>query len=371
LREVLPQLLAWWESGATVGMATVVGTSESAPSLPGATMLVGPDGTAVGSVSGGCVESDVYALAQEVIAGRGPVRQRYGVPDADSAAVGLPCGGILDVFVQPVSRELCPELGLVFQDVAAGRPVAVASVVAHPDPDRLGRFLVVRAGRAATGSLGSENTDTVVGQDVARLLAAGTTQLLSYGPNGERGADELQVFAACYPPPPRLLVCGSTEVAVALARVGGFLGYRVTVCDARPVFTTAARFPAVDEVVVDWPHRYLAGEAAAHRIDSRTVLCVLTHDEKFDLPLLEVALRLPELGYVGLIGSRRTGAERLQQLRERGVTETELARLSSPTGLDLGGRTPAETALSIAAEIVCLREGGRGQRLSELDGRIH
>jgi xanthine dehydrogenase accessory factor len=156
-----------------------------------------------------------------------------------------------------------------------------------------------------------------------------------------------------------------------VARLGSFLGYRVTVCDARPVFATASRFPSADEVVVDWPHRYLAAEVEAGRIDARTVICVLTHDPKFDVPLLEVALRLPEIAYVGAMGSRRTHDDRLKRLREAGLTESELARLASPIGLDLGARTPEETAVSIAAEIIALRWGGAGDRLTEQAGPIH
>jgi xanthine dehydrogenase accessory factor len=155
-----------------------------------------------------------------------------------------------------------------------------------------------------------------------------------------------------------------------VARVGSFLGYRVTVCDARPVFATRSRFPDADEVVVEWPHRYLAAEVESGRVDPRTVLAVLTHDPKFDVPVLEVALRL-DVAYVGAMGSRRTHEERLDRLREAGLTDEELARLSSPIGLDLGARTPEETAVSIAAEIIQLRWGGRGRRLAELEGPIH
>ena len=207
--------------------------------------------------------------------------------------------------------------------------------------------------------------------DVRGLLAAGQTELLTYGPDGQRRGEGMRVFAASYAPHPRMLVFGAIDFAAAVAKLGGFLGYRVTVCDARAVFATRTRFPAADEVVVDWPHRYLAAEAEAGRIDGRTVVCVLTHDPKFDVPLLEVALRLPEVGYVGAMGSRKTHDERRQRLREAGLTESELDRLSSPIGLDLGARTPEETAVSIAAEIVGQRWGGQGSRLSELTGRIH
>jgi xanthine dehydrogenase accessory factor len=163
-----------------------------------------------------------------------------------------------------------------------------------------------------------------------------------------------------------MLVFGAIDFAAAVARVGTFLGYRVTVCDARPVFATHSRFPDADEVVVAWPHDYLSGV----EVDERTVICVLTHDPKFDVPLLEVALRLP-VAYIGAMGSRRTHEDRLERLREAGVTEAELGRLRSPIGLDLGARTPEETAVSIAAEMIKLRWGGAGKALSGLSGPIH
>ena len=181
----------------------------------------------------------------------------------------------------------------------------------------------------------------------------------------------MRVFAASYAPRPRMLVFGAIDFAAAVARLGSFLGYRVTVCDARPVFATRTRFPDADEVIVDWPHRYLASEVEAGRIDARTVVCVLTHDPKFDVPVLEVALRLPQVGYIGAMGSRKTHEERLQRLRDAGLTEVEIERLSSPIGLDLGARTPEETAVSIAAEIISQRWGGQGGRLAEFPGRIH
>jgi xanthine dehydrogenase accessory factor len=168
-----------------------------------------------------------------------------------------------------------------------------------------------------------------------------------------------------------MLVFGAIDFAAAVARVGSFLGYHVTVCDARPVFATRSRFPDADEVVVAWPHRYLAAEARAGRVDPRTVIAVLTHDPKFDVPLLEVALRLPEVAYIGAMGSRRTHADREQRLREAGLTDAEIARLASPIGLDLGARTPEETAIAIAAEIIAGRWGGTGTRLSTGRGRIH
>ncbi len=370
MREVMDELLDWWRAGQSVGVATVVATWRSAPRPAGASMLVGPGGEAVGSVSGGCVEGAVYELSQEVVEARIPVLQRYGVSDDEAFAVGLTCGGILDVFVERVDRESFPELEAVADDLSAGRPVAVCTVVEHPDPARVGRRVVVRPEGEALGTLGSARADAAVADDARGLLASGRTETLTFGPDGERRGEGMRVFVASYAPKPRLLVFGAIDFAAAVARIGAFLGYRVTVCDARPVFATTSRLPDAHEVVVAWPHRYLAEQAAAGAVDSRTVLAVLTHDPKFDVPLLEVALRLP-VAYVGAMGSRRTHEDRLARLREAGLTPDELARMSSPVGLDLGARTPEETAVSIAAEIIQLRWGGRGQRLGELDGPIH
>jgi len=372
VREVLPQLLEWWREGRPVGMGTVVATWRSAPRPAGASMLVGPDGEAVGSVSGGCVEGAVYELAQEVVASGTPALQRYGVSDDDAFAVGLTCGGILDVFVERVDPATFPQLAEVAEDVDAGRPVAVATLVEHPDASRVGARLVVRPeGEPVAGTLGSGRFDDAVADDVRGLLASGRTETLVYGPDGERRGEGARVFVASYAPRPRMIVFGAIDFAAALARIGSFLGYRVTVCDARPVFATRSRFPDADEVVVQWPHRYLEAEAGAGRVDGRTVLAVLTHDPKFDVPVLQVALRLPEVGYVGAMGSRRTHTDRLERLREAGLGDQELARLSSPIGLDLGARTPEETAVSIAAEVIARSWGGGGEPLSETEGAIH
>jgi len=392
VRDVLAELMGWWRAGETVGVGTVVATFQSAPRPAGASMLVGPDETAVGSVSGGCVEGAVYELAQSVVESGTPVLERYGVSDDDAFAVGLTCGGILDVYVEKVNRETFPELEEIAADVEAGRPVALATVIEHPDPTWLGRRLVVRpdeavrhdlAGEPAgnqperdglsprSGSLGSQRADDAVHDDALGLLAAGHNATLTYGPDGERRGEGMRVFVWAFAPKPRMLVFGAIDFAAAVARVGSFLGYHVTVCDARPVFATNSRFPEADEVVVDWPHRFLAAERDAGRIDGRTVLAVLTHDPKFDVPLLEVALRLPEMAYVGAMGSRRTHDDRMARLREAGLTEEELTRLSSPIGLDLGARTPEETAISIAAEIIAGHWGGTGRPLAATAGRIH
>ncbi|HEY3007181.1 MAG TPA: XdhC family protein [Micromonosporaceae bacterium] len=367
MREVLQDLLAWWRAGEPVGMATVVETWRSAPRPPGAAMLVGPDGTAVGSVSGGCVEAAVYELGQEVKASGQPVLTRYGVSDDDAFAVGLTCGGIIDLFVERVDRETFPELADVAASVQGGEPVAVVTAVSG-DAERVGRRLVVWPDRRS-GTLGSDRLDDAATDDVRGMLAAGRTGPLRYGLDGERRGDDLTLFVASFAPRPRMIVFGAIDFAAAVARVGTFLGYRVTVCDARPVFATNRRFPEA-EVVVDWPHRYLTKEIEAGRVDGRSVVCVLTHDPKFDVPVLRVALAHP-MAYVGAMGSRRTHDDRLARLREAGVPEEQLAGLASPIGLDLGARTPEETAVSIAAEVISRRWGGGGQPLSTLADRIH
>jgi xanthine dehydrogenase accessory factor len=372
MRDVLDELHGWWRAGSPVGMATVVATWRSAPRPPGAVMLVGPDGSAVGSVSGGCVEGAVYQLATEVVASGTPVLQRYGVSDDDAFAVGLTCGGIIDVFVERVDPAGFVELDEVAAAVRASVPVAVVTCVAAGPSDfagRLGRRLIVWADRTS-GTLGSERLDAAATDDARGLLTTGRSGTLRYGYDGQRRGDELALFVSSFAPPPRMIVFGAIDFAAAVARVGSFLGYHVTVCDARPIFATKRRFPDVDKVVVDWPHRYLRQQADAGLIDERAVVCVLTHDPKFDAPVLEVALRLP-LAYVGAMGSRSTHDDRIIRLKEAGLTDSELGRLASPIGLDIGARTPEETAVSVAAEIIAARWGGTGQRLTALDGRIH
>jgi xanthine dehydrogenase accessory factor len=369
VRDVLPKLEQWWTKGEAVALATVVGTFSSAPRQTGASMLVGANGEAVGSVSGGCVEGAVYELGQQVLGDGRPVWQRYGVSDDDAFAVGLTCGGIIDIFVEKITPESFAELGAVAEAVREEVPIAVATVTSGP-PERLGRRLIVRTD-SIEGTTGSDRLDDALRDDVRGLLDIGRNATLTYGVDGQRRGEGLSVFVESFAPPPRMIVFGAIDFAAAVAKIGNFLGFRVTVCDARPVFATSSRFPGANEVVVEWPHRYLAAEAAAGRIDGRTALCVLTHDPKFDVPLLEVALRLPEVGYIGAMGSRRTHDDRIERLRERGITDAEIARMSSPIGLDLGARTPEETAVSIAAEMIAQHWGGAGVRLAEREGPIH
>ena len=370
VRDVLAELMSLWRAGGTAGLGTVVRTFRSAPRPPGASMVVAPDGAVSGSVSGGCVEGAVYELAAEVTQTGTPRLERYGVSDDTAFAVGLTCGGVIDIFVESISQPTFPELGAVAEDIDADRPVAIATVVAHPDVQWVGRRLVVRPDTVA-GSLGSERADAALTDDARGLLALGRSEVLTYGPDGQRLGEGMEVFVSSCAPRPRMLVFGAIDFAAALARQGSFLGYRVTVCDARALFATPTRFPTADEVVVDWPNRYLTAQAEAGAIDDRTVICVLTHDPKFDVPVLKLALRLPHVGYVGAMGSRQTHDDRMNRLRAAGLTDAELSRLCSPIGLDLGARTPEETAVSIAADIIARRWGGGGRPLAEMVGRIH
>ena len=318
MRELAASVLEWTGPFA---VASVVSVRGSAPRPVGAALAVHPDGRVVGSVSGGCVEGAVYELAMDVLATGRPRLARFGYSAEDAFAVGLTCGGELEVFVQLAT----PEIRAALRAAVEGRPVVLRRSLA------MGTGSVEFPASAATSS-------SVV--DNCLVESWGTA--------------------------PRLLVFGAIDYASAVARQGKFLGYHVTVCDARPVFATVDRFPAADEVVVDWPHRYLASTAT----DPSTAVCVLTHDPKFDVPLLVEALRRP-LAFVGALGSRRTHHDRMARLRAEGVTEAELARLRSPVGLDLGAATPEETAVSIAAELIAVRRGGGGLPLSRTDVPIH
>jgi len=372
MQDIAEQLNAWHSAGRSFAVATVVSVSGSAPRDPGAALAVDADGEAVGSVSGGCVEGAVYELCQEALADGLPVLHRFGFSDEDAFAVGLTCGGIIDVFVQPVSPGASAGLDAGLAYVHSGTPVALVRAISGP-PELLGVTLAV-TGDAHHGGLDRPALENAAVLHARAMLDAGKTGQLTLALDGRpcdpNSLDTVTFFVESHTPAPRMIVFGAIDFAAAVARIGGFLGYHVTVCDARPVFATGRRFPTADEVVVDWPHRYLDSEAAAGRIDSRTALCVLTHDAKFDIPLLERALRMP-LGFVGAMGSRRTHDERLERLREVGLTEVELARLRSPIGLDLGARTPEETAVAVAAEIVAHRRGGGCLPLSAHGGPIH
>ncbi|HET6856078.1 MAG TPA: XdhC/CoxI family protein [Streptomyces sp.] len=366
--DIAEELNRWVEQGRDFAVATVVATNGSSPRQPGAALAVDSDGTAIGSVSGGCVEGAVYELCRQALQDGETVVERFGYSDEDAFAVGLTCGGVIDILVTPVRVDSpAREVFTAALSAAAGGEAAAVARVAEGPAELMGRAILVRTEGAHQGSLGGHpELDRAVADEARAMLDAGRTATLEIGADGRLCGRPLTLLVESSVSAPRMIVFGAIDFAAALVRVGKFLNYHVTVCDARPVFATAARFPEADEIVVDWPHRYLESTAT----DGRTVLCVLTHDAKFDVPLLELALKLP-VAYVGAMGSRRTHQDRNQRLRGVGVTELELARLHSPIGLDLGARTPEETALSIAAEIVAARRGGTGVSLTGAHTPIH
>lgn len=359
-----------WEAGRTAALATVVRTFDSAPRPPGAQMLVTENGAVVGSVSGGCVEGAVYEQALACVAGSGAVLERFGVSDGDALAAGLTCGGTMEIFIEALPPRQSAVLGPAHAAIGAGLGTGIATVIEHPDPELLGRKLAVLP-EMVLGSLGSPRADQAAADDAMGLIAAGRSSVLTYGPDGERLGTGMSVFVSAFSPPPRLLVFGAVDFASALSRLGAFLGYQVTVCDARPVFATERRFPDAAQVVAAWPHVYYQEQLEAGLIDARCVVCVLTHDPKFDVPLLAAVLGGPAVAYVGAMGSRRTHRDRLQRLAQAGLSAEELAVLHSPIGLDLGARTPEETAVSIAAEFIGKAWGGSGIPLRLLHERIH
>jgi xanthine dehydrogenase accessory factor len=243
-------------------------------------------------------------------------------------------------------------------------PVAIATVIQGPVGTFGGKILV--SPEDHTGTAGDDDLDRAIVEGARGMLEGGKTGTVHYGPRGQRRMEDVAVFVQSFAPPPKMYVFGAIDFASAVARIGKFLSYRVIVCDARAVFATRERFPSADEVVVAWPDDFLK----TAEVDRRSVICVLTHDPKFDVPVLKEALNTPA-GYIGAMGSRRTHDNRTARLKEEGVTDEQLARVSSPIGLDIGARTPEETAVAVAAEIIALRTGHSGGRLAERSGPIH
>jgi xanthine dehydrogenase accessory factor len=324
VKDVLDTLERWVAEGLRAATATVVRTERSAPRDPGAVLAVSEKGEVAGSVTGGCVEPAVYEEAQAVLAGGPPKLLTYGIADDEAFEVGLPCGGTVHIFVDALDPEL---VGPIAQAVEAERPVALAMKTSGPS---IGEKQLVYSDAPDGGELAGKARE---------LLARGETGFVTVG-------DE-EVFVSSFAPRPRMYVFGAIDFASALASIGRYLGYHVTVCDARAKFVTPERFPDVDELVVDWPDRFLA----AAPVDKRTAICVLTHDDKFDVPILKAAVKGPA-GYIGAMGSRRTTERRAERLREEGVTEEELARIHAPIGLKIASRSPEEVAVAIAAEII-------------------
>ncbi|MFI2103962.1 XdhC family protein [Isoptericola sp. NPDC019693] len=388
---LVDQLTAWLEPGAEpFAVATVVGASGSVPRPVGTAMAVRADGAVIGSLSGGCVEAAVHAAALDAIGVGACHRETFGWSDDDAFAVGLTCGGSLEVHVQPVRPgDDGDPAAVALARLAAGDVGAPAALVRRLDVAR--PTAVVLGDLSGPGSdipgagpdnslrgLVDDGALPAVSAQVAAVLRAGGTATVHAAPGVPDGAcddgaldEPVTLIVETRLPPPRFVVVGANDFAGALVRAVRLLGYRVTLVDAREVFAAPRRFPQADEVVVDWPDRYLAAEAAAGRLDERTGVAVLTHDAKFDVPTLRLALGLP-LAYVGAMGSRRSHAQRVRALHDEGVTSDQLARLRSPIGLDLGAVTPEEVAVSVVAELVAVRHGrDAAVPLSRTDGPLH
>jgi len=338
VKDIAAQLRAWMNEGRPFALASLIGVSGSAPRPLGTALAVDGEGAAVGGVSGGCVEAAVYTRCQEVLDTGVPAVESFGYGDDDAFAIGLTCGGSMDVLIVRVEPD-DTAISAALDEILAGAPVSLVRAVAGPD---LGAAVAI-TGHGFSGDLDLEGT---------ALPAM----------SGRAGRFAVQVHT----PPPRLLVYGAVDFAAPVVRIAKQLGFHVIVCDARSVFATDIRFPDADEVIVDWPHRHFDKTP----IDAQTAVCILTHDEKFDLPLLERALA-SEAGYIGAMGSRNTHRDRLERLREAGVEEAALARLRSPIGLDLNGRSAEETALSILAEIIAVRNRAGAGFLTEAKGPLH
>ena len=381
--DLMPSLAGWRPAatGERCAVATIIAASGSVPRPPGTSMLVSESGEILGSLSGGCVEGAVVASALEVMADGGTRLEAFGFSSADAFAVGLTCGGELEVHIQPFDGSAAG-LG-VLRTLAAGdpeRPLALIRRIDSPSGTTAGgqppSAVVIqdpgtfRAAESAelAALLGLHALDVEVKREallaaaaqLEPLLHGGRTGLVRLAPpqgcGGTTSPEPVTLLVESRLPQARLLVFGANDFGAALVPAAKLLGYHVTLCDARPAFAAQERFAAADEVATDWPHRYLAAAAAAGRIDARTVICVLTHDPKFDIPLLQEALGL-DVAFVGALGSRRSHRQRIDGLLEAGVAPERLARLHSPIGLDLGAVTPAEVAVSITAELIAARTG--------------
>lgn len=352
----------WIRDGRRVVAAILVEAHGSSPFEPGATMYVAEDGTIEGTVTGGCVEAALFEEATEVLGGGAPRLLTYGISDELAAGVGLMCGGTVRIFVAELSGAAATAQADVLEAAAEGRPAALATLIDGPSA---GAKLTIVDDEVSGGFGAVELLDRAVERDARGGLQQAVSSLRRFGEDGRQTGSELRVWIEVFAPPPRLLIMGAIDYSIATARMGALLGFKTTICDAREPFVKSPRFSAVAEVVVEWPDRYLESQ----ELTERDAVLVFTHDRKFDEPALKVALA-SEAGYVGAMGSRRTQADRLERLREAGVTEEQLGRLAAPCGLDFGARTPSETALSILGEIVALRAGRSGKRLVEASGSI-
>jgi len=353
----------WIGDGRRFALATLIETVGSAPLDPGAMMLIDAGGAIEGSVTGGCVEGALVDEAKAVLSGAEPRVRTYGISDDEAAGVGLMCGGTVRVFVEDLDGEQAEIVDRVLGAAQEGRPSAVATLLDGP---AAGSRMALVDGEQLGGFGVTDLLDRTVGRDLRGALDQAVTGVRRYGADGAAMGSDLRVYFQAYATPPSMVVFGAIDFSVAVARLARDLGYRVTIVDAREPFVKSSRFSDVAEVVVDWPDRYLDGR----ELGERDVVLVFTHDPKFDQPALTAALA-SGAGYVGALGSRRTHAKRVERLREAGVSDDDIDRIAAPCGLDLGARTPAQTAVSIVAEVVAQQNERAGESLSDASGAIH
>lgn len=348
--DLLPQIEEWFAAGQEIAVATVIRVSGSAPRPVGARMIVSSEGRMAGSVSGGCVETTVYEEMMDVLEGGPPRKLHFGITEDMIWDVGLACGGTIDVFVQKLDPELFTTL---VEHVVQGRPVALTTVVSGKSG--IAEWALVARDEIANGTA-DEPVATVAREMLATRATAGAIHEIAPG---------TEVFIEPFLPPPVLIIIGGVHTAIPLTRFAKELGFRVVVADPRAKFANRERFPEADEVLLEWPD-----EALAHlEIDGATYIVLLTHDPKIDEPTLAAALKT-DAAYIGAIGSRGTHAARFERMAAWGVTREQLERVYAPIGLDLGGRTPEETALSIIAEMVAVKNGRSGASLRKNSGSI-
>ncbi|MBS1879486.1 MAG: XdhC family protein [Actinobacteria bacterium] len=349
--------------GSRVVAARLVAAEGSSPFEEGATMLVDDRGRIEGSVTGGCVEGALFEEASAVLRGEPPRLRTFGVSDSQAVGVGLMCGGTVHVFIHEIRPEDREALELAERAIEANRPALIATLI---DGEAAGTQVVL-VDDSLVGSFGvAARLDEAVEREARGCVAHAVSALRSYGAEGEVMGSDLRVFLHAFATPASMIIFGAIDFSAAVAILGRQLGYEVTICDARRPFTEASRFAAADHVVVDWPESFLADRS----LDERDVVLVFTHDPKFDEPALIAALAT-DAGYIGALGSRKTHADRTRRLREAGVEEAQLARISSPCGLDVGARTPEETAVSIVGEILASAAGRSGGPLAETEAPIH
>ncbi|MGB6424953.1 MAG: XdhC/CoxI family protein [Solirubrobacterales bacterium] len=353
----------WLREGRRVVGATLVERIGSAPLDPGAQMLIDDRGSIEGSVTGGCVEGALVDEAERVLSGGEARVVTYGVSDEEAAGVGLMCGGTVRVFVHEYGKDSLDRLDAVADARAAGAPVALATVI---EGKRAGASMAILSDGVSGGLGVADLLDRNAERDARGQLDEGVSRIRRYGTAGEVMGSELPVYIQAFSSRPRMVIFGAIDFSAEMANVAGDVGYKVTICDAREPFLQSPRFSRNAEVVVSWPDRYLEGE----ELGPRDVVLVFTHDPKFDEPALISALA-SGAGYVGALGSRRTQKQRVERLQHAGLDAAAIDRIHAPCGLDLGARTPSETAVSVLAEVIAFRTGRSGESLGETSGPIH